>query len=175
VKIGWTIALLVLLAMPVWAQEKVKIGFIDLQRAISESQAGKKAKERFEAEVKKIEVDLLKEKQEVERLKSDFEKRSPLLKEEERRNLEKEFQRRYVGYQRVMRDSQEELRLKEGEMTAEILKGLEKVVAEVGKGENFTLIFERSQLLYIDQGVDITNRVIQLYNSRAPAKGTKGK
>jgi len=53
VKIGWTIALLVLLAMPVWAQEKVKIGFIDLQRAISESQAGKKAKERFEAEVKK--------------------------------------------------------------------------------------------------------------------------
>ncbi|MBI2999971.1 MAG: OmpH family outer membrane protein [Deltaproteobacteria bacterium] len=174
-KIGWTSALLVLLAMPVWAQEKVKIGFIDLQRAISESQAGKKAKERFETEVKKFEAELLKEKHEVERLKGDFEKRSPLLKEEERRNLEKEFQRRYLGYQRVMRDSQEELRQKEGEMTAEILKELEKIVAEVGKGENFTLIFERSQLPYSDPGIDIPNRVIQLYNTRAPAKGTKGK
>ena len=174
-KIAWTVALLALLSVPVWAQEKVKIGFIDLQRAISESQAGKKAREKFEAEVKKIEGDLLKEKQEMERLKGDFDKRSPLLKEEERRNLEKEFQKRYLGYQRVMQDSQEELRQKEREMTGEILKELEKIVAEVGKGENFTLILERSQVLYTDQGVDITNKVIQLYNSRAPAKGAKGK
>ena len=174
-KKGWVVSLLVLLAMPAWAQEKIKIGHIDLQRAISESQAGKRAKERFETELKKVEADLLKERQEGERLKSDFDKRNPLLKEEERRNLEKEFQRRYLGYQRTMRDYQEELRQKEGEMTSEILKELEKVVAEVGKSEKFTLIFERSQLLYSDQGIDITNKVIQLYNSRAPAKGAKGK
>lgn len=174
-KKGWVVSLLVLLAMPAWAQEKVKIGYIDLQRAISESQAGKKARERFEAEVKKAEADLLKERQEVERLKSDFDKRNPLLKEEERRNLEKEFQRRYLGYQRTMRDHQEELRQKEGEMTSEILKELEKVVAEVGKNEKFTLIFERAQLLYSDQGIDITSKVIQMYNSRAPGKGAKGK
>lgn len=171
----WAVSLLLLLTVPVWAEEKVKIGFIDIQRAISESQAGKRAKERFEAELKKAESDLFKEKQEVERLKADFDKRSPLLKEEERRNFEKEFQRRYVGYQRNMRDYQEELRQKEGEMTAEILKELEKIVAEVGKTEKFSLIFERSQLLYIDQGVDLTNKVIQMYNSRAPGKGGKGK
>ncbi|MBI2357617.1 MAG: OmpH family outer membrane protein [Deltaproteobacteria bacterium] len=174
-KKGWVVYLLLLLAAPAWAQEKVKIGYIDLQRAITESQAGKKAKERFEAEVKKAEADLLKERQEVERLKSDFDKRNPLLKEEERRNLEKEVQRRYLGYQRTMREYQEELRQKEGEMTSQILKELEKVVAEVGKNEKFMLIFERAQLLYSDQGIDITNKVIQLYNSRGPAKGAKGK
>lgn len=174
-KKGWVVFLLLLLAAPAWAQEKAKIGYIDLQRAISESQAGKKAKERFEAEVKKAEADLLKERQEVERLKSDFDKRNPLLKDEERRNLEKEVQRRYLGFQRTMRDYQEELRQKEGEMTSEILKELEKIVAEVGKNEKFMLIFERAQLLYSDQGIDITNKVIQLYNSRNPAKGAKGK
>lgn len=172
---GWVIFLLVLLALPAWAQEKVRIGYIDLQRAINESQAGKKAKERFEAEVKRVEADLLKERQEVERLKSDFDKRNSLLKEEERRNLEKDFQRRYLGYQRTMRDYQEELRQKEGEMTTEILKDLEKIVTEVGKTEKFTLIFERAQLLYSDQGIDITNKVIELYNSRAAEKGAKGK
>jgi len=175
VKKEWAVSLLLLLAVPVWAQEKVKIGFVDIQRAISESFAGKRAKEKFDVEVKKAESDLLKEKQEVERLKADFDKRSPLIKEEERRNLEKEFQRRYVGYQRNMRDYQEELRQKEGEMTGEILKELEKIVAEVGKSEKFTLIFERSQLLYSDQGTDLTNKVIQVYNSRAPGKGGKGK
>ena len=152
------------------AQEKIKIGFIDLQRAISESTAGKKAKARFEAQVKKAETDLLKEKQELERLRSDLDKKGPLLKDEERRNLEADLQRRYVQYQRTMGDHQQDLRQKEGEMTGDILKELQQIVTEIGKAEKFTLIFERSQLLYNDQGIDITSKVIETYNGRTKSK-----
>jgi len=137
-----------------------------VQRAISESQAGKRAKDRFQAQVKKAEADLLKEKQELERLKSELDKKGPLLKEDERRNLEGDLQRRYVNYQRTMTDQQQELRQKEGEMTGDILKELEKIVNEVGKAEKFTLILERSQILYSDQAIDITTKVIDVYNSR---------
>jgi outer membrane protein len=154
-----------------WSKDKViKIGFIDIQRAISESQAGKRAKERFQAQVKKAEADLLKEKSEIERLKTDLDKKGPLLKDEEKRNLEADLQRRYVNYQRGMQDQQQELRQKEGEMTGDILKELEKIVNEVGKAEKFTLILERSQILYSDQGIDITNRVIEAYNARSKSK-----
>lgn len=148
------------------AQEKIKIGFIDIQKAITESAAGKKAKARFDAQVKKAESDLLKEKQELERLKSDFDKKGPLLKEDERRNLEAELQRRYLQYQRTGQDHQQELRQKEGEMTSDILKELQQIVIEIGKAEKFTLIFERSQILYHDQGIDITHKVIETYNKR---------
>jgi outer membrane protein len=175
VKKGWMVFFILLFSASAWAQEKIKMGYIDIQRAIVESQSGKKAKENFQAQVKKAEGELLKEKQELERLKSDLDKKSPLLKEEERRSLEKELDRRYLGYQRTMRDSQEELRQRENEMTGVILKELEKIVAEIGKNEKFTLILERSQVLYIDQGIDITNKVIEVYNSRSPGKVTKGK
>ncbi|HEV8341050.1 MAG TPA: OmpH family outer membrane protein [Candidatus Binatia bacterium] len=174
-KKGWMVFFMLLFSASAWAQEKIKMGYIDIQRAIVESQSGKKAKENFQAQVKKAEGELLKEKQELERLKSDLDKKSPLLKEEERRSLEKELDRRYVGYQRTMRDSQEELRQRENEMTAVILRELEKIVAEIGKNEKFTLILERSQVLYIDQGIDITNKVIEVYNSRSPGKVTKAK
>ena len=153
-----------------WSQEKIKIGFIDIQRAISESQSGKRAKERFQAQVKKAEADLLKEKQELDRLKAELDKKGPLLKDEERRNLEGDLQRRYVTYQRSMSDQQQELRQRENEMTGDILKELEKIVNEVGKAEKFTLILERSQILYSDQGIDITGRVIEAYNARSKAK-----
>jgi outer membrane protein len=161
---------LFLSAETAWSQERVKIGFIDVQRAISESQAGKRAKEKFQAQIKKAEGDLLKEKSELERLKSDLDKKGPLLKDEERRNLEAELQRRYTTYQRGMTDQQQDLRQKESEMTADILKELEKIVNEVGKAEKFTLILERSQVLYSDQGIDITNRVIDAYNGRSKPK-----
>jgi outer membrane protein len=157
-------------ATPSWGQDRVKIGFIDIQRAISESQAGKRAKQNFQAEVKRVETELLREKQELERLKSDFDKKGPLLKEEERRNLEGDLQRRYVNYQRAMQDQQQVLRQKEGQMTSDILKELEKIVNEVGKAEKFTLILERNQILYSDQGIDITNKVINVYNSRSQSK-----
>jgi outer membrane protein len=175
VKGTWIVFVLLLWLQPAWGQERVKIGFIDLQRAIMESQAGKSAKDRFQIEVKRVESDLLKEKQEVERLKSEMDKKGMLLKAEERSNMEKELQRRVVNYQRRVNDSQQELRQREGEMTSEILKDLEKIVTEVGKNEKFTLILERSQVLYSDQGVDITPKVVELYNSRASGKVTKAK
>ena len=158
---------MLVLLLPAVASAQVKIGFIDIQRAISESAAGKRAKDKFQAQVKKAEADLLKEKNDLERLKAELDKKGPLLKEDERRNLEGDLQKRYVNYQRSMSDQQQDLRQKEGEMTADILKELEKIVNEVGKAEKFTLILERSQILYSDQGVDITNKVVETFNSRS--------
>jgi outer membrane protein len=164
-KIVSAIFLLLLVAVPVRGQEGVKIGFVNLDRALNESRAGRSALEKLQADVKATESSLLKEKQDLERLRSDIDKKGLLLKEEERRNLEKEFQRRVRNYQREMRDSQEELNQRKNELMAGILKGLEKVVTEIGKKEKFTLILERSQVLYTDQGVDITDTVIKRYDS----------
>ena len=163
----WLVVFLTLLCVPaIGAQERVKIGFIDIQRAISDSNAGKRAKERFQAQVKKAEAELLKEKTELERLKADLDKKGPLMKEEERRNLEGDLQRRYVNYQRTMTDHQQELRQKEGALTGDILKELGKIVNDIGKSDKFTLILERNQILYSDQGIDVTNKVIEVFNSR---------
>jgi len=163
----WLVAgMLVLSCTVALAQERIKIGFIDVQRIISESQAGKKAKDRFQAQVKKAEADVQKERQDLERLKNDLDKKGPLLKDEERRNLEADLQKRSVTLQRTLGDYQQDLQRRNNEMMAEILKELEQVVTEVGKADKFTLILERSQILYSDQAIDITNKVIDAYNSR---------
>lgn len=175
---AFAVLFFLLFAMPAWAQQ-IKIGLIDIQKAISDSQQGKKAREKFQVQVKKVEADMSRQKQEVEKIKADIDKKGPLLKEDDRRKLEADLQKKYVVYQRDLRDFQEELQQKEREITTEILKELEGVVVEVGKSEKFTLILERSQLLYSDQGIDITSRVVELYNSRSggaaaakpPAKG----
>jgi outer membrane protein len=166
VKYWLVVGMLVVSCSVAFAQERIKIGFIDIQRIIAESQAGKKAKDRFQAQVKKAEADVQKERQDLERLKSDLDKKGPLLKEDERRNLEADFQKRSVILQRTMGDYQQDLQRKNNEMMAEILKELEQVVTEIGKAEKFTLILERSQILYSDQATDITSRVIEVYNSR---------
>jgi len=166
VKYWLVIATLALSVSFASAQERMKIGYIDVQRVIAESQSGKRAKERFQVQVKKAEADVQKERQDLERLKSDLDKKGPLLKEEERRSMEADLQKRSVILQRTMNDYQQDLRQKESEIMSEILKEVEQIVNEVGKAEKFTLIFERSQIIYSDQGIDITSKVIETYNSR---------
>lgn len=164
----WLVLLLLGLSWtPGWAQERLKIGVIDVQRVVAESAAGKRAGENLKAQVKKAEADTLKERQDLERLRNDLDKKGPLLKEEERRSLEMDFQKRSVNLQRTMGDLQQEIQVKEREMMQSILKDLEVVVSDLGKAEKFTMILARQQLLFVDQGVDITNRVIEAFNSRA--------
>ena len=144
------------------AQDRMKIGYIDVRRVVTESAPGKRAGERLQAQLKKAEADTLKERQDLERLRADLE--GPLLKEEERRNLELDFQKRSVTLQRTMGDLQQEIQLREREMMQDILKDLEGVVSEIGKADKFTLILDRSQILFGDQAIDLTNKVIETFN-----------
>ena len=160
------IGMLVLCSSVATAQDRIKIGFIDIQRVISESQAGRQAKDRFQAQLKKAEADVAKERADLERIRADIDKKGPLLKEEERRALEADFQKRSVALQREMSDYQQDLQQKNQQLMSDILKDLEQIVNEVGKADKFTLILERSQILYSDQGIDITSKVIDTYNSR---------
>ncbi|HEY2989779.1 MAG TPA: OmpH family outer membrane protein [Candidatus Binatia bacterium] len=163
-------------AAPAWGQQ-VKIGLVDLPRAVLESQQGKLAKDKLQAQVKKAEADMIRERQEIEKAKADFDKKAPLLKDDDRRKMEGELQKRIVNYQRGAQDLQNDLGQKQRDAEAAILKDLEGVVTEIGKNEKFTFILERSQLLYSDQAIDITAKVIELYNSRTAgaAKAAKGK
>lgn len=163
----WLLVIALAVFPSVASAQVVKVGFIDIQKVIGESAAGKRAKERFQVQVKKAEGDIQKERIDLERLKADIEKKGPLLKDEERRNLEADFQKRSVILQRTMGDYQQDLQQKEREMMGDILKDLEQIVSDVGKAEKFTMIFEKSQILYNDPSTDITNRVIETYNSRA--------
>ena len=100
--------LLCLLCVPAVAraQDSLKLGYVDLQRALNESEAGKKAKDSFKSEVDRMEQSLERRKSEVEKLKDELEKKGLLLREEERDTLERD-----AGLTRALGDSAERLAL----------------------------------------------------------------
>src|SRR5262245_59017865 len=93
------------------AQEHLKIGYVDLQKALNESAAGKAAKEKFKTEVDRAEQTLERRKSEVEKLKDELEKKGLLLKEEERDALERDYRDKLRDFERSYKDSQQELQI----------------------------------------------------------------
>ena len=109
----------VLLAAPAVRAEEFKLGTVDLQRALNECDAGKKAKEDFKTQVDKLQAELAKQKGEIEKIKDDVEKKGMVLKDDERKNIERDYQKKLRDFQRTYKDSQAELQQRDNELTAE--------------------------------------------------------
>jgi len=150
--------------------EDLRIGYVDLQKALNESEAGKQAKEKFKGEVDRMEQSLEKRKQEVEKLKDELEKKGLLLKEEERESLERDYRQKMRDFERQYKDSQQELQIKDRDMTGRILEDLRLVIQNMGEQGSYTVILEGNNtvVLYGSKAIDLTDSVIKTYNARSP-------
>lgn len=148
------------------AAQEIRIGYVDLQRALNECEAGKRAKEEFKKQVDRLQGDLEKQKQQLEALREQLEKKALVMKEEERRNLENDYRKRLRDFERSYKDSQGELQVKDSELTSDILRELHKVIHAYGQREGYTLILENSSstVLYSSQDADLTDRIIEQFN-----------
>lgn len=167
-RVGVAAALLAILCAPGLAAADVKIGYVDLQRALNESSAGKKAKEDFRGQVDKLETQLKGKKEELDRLKEELESKGTVMADDRRRKLETEFESKRLDLKRRFEDSQAELQKKDQELTGKIIQDLQSIIKEVGDRDGFTLILElgSSPVLYFKKSADITDDVLSVYNGR---------
>lgn len=148
---------------------EMKVGVVDFQRAINETEAGKKAERALNTALaeKKKKFDIL--KTELETLRQDFEKQRLVLSGkalEEKRNA---LQQKLMAVEQTGASYEQELAGQKAQSLKKILDGLQTVVQGIGKNDGFTFIFEKSQggVLFTAGAQDITDRVIQEYNKSA--------
>jgi outer membrane protein len=151
----------------------VRIGYVDLVKALNESESGKKAKTDLEFLIKTKQTTIDEKGKAIEKTKADLEKQSSVLSPDARKAKEEEMERLLRDYQRLVADSQNEVKKKEGEITGDILKDLRAIVQKIGEEEGYTLILESAegQILYAKKEADLTEIVLKKYNeSKAKSK-----
>ncbi len=144
----------------------VKLGYIDMQRALNGSEAGKEAKEQLAARVKKYQDEINVKQEDLKKLKDELEKQGMLLSDSARAAKEKDYQNKLKDFQRFTKDAQDELQGKDEEFTRKILEGMEKVIQEYGRKNGYTFIFVRNEsMLFVDDKTDLTEEVLKLFNA----------
>ena len=169
-KVSLMFILSMVLSLPghAWGSDTEGIVYVDLQKALIMSDAGKEAKEKFAQKVNKAQKKIEVKQGELGKLKESIEKKGLLLSEEAREEKEKEYQKELRDYQRFVRDSQEELKGEEAEMSKKIIRELGKVIERMGKEGKYTLILGKntSGILYASDTIDISDEVIKAYNEQ---------
>lgn len=159
------VVMLMMVATPVVAAE-VKVAYVDLQKALVVSDAGKAAKTTMGKRVKEFQATAQQRQQTLKNLNEELEKKKLMLSADARAEKERDYQQQSKDFQRFIKDAQEELQREEGRLGRDILEGLGKVIKELGDKEGYTLVLEKSNggLLYADESIDVTDKVIAAYN-----------
>ena len=170
--ISLTVSLALLAGITVCTAAELKIGYVDIQRVIAESKAGKSANEKFTVDANRVRDDLLKEKEKIEQAAEMLQKQSAMLTDDVRRSKELDMARRQRDFERMVQDQKAELQLKEAQFTGEILENLIPIVRDYGKKHEFSIIFERSErlLLHVDPSLDLTDKIMAILDSGSQNK-----
>jgi len=149
------------------ASPDLKVGYVDMQRALTGSRAGSEAQKKYEDEVKKSQVKIDEKKKEFEAQKAEFAKQRDSLSEKARTEREDKLISMEKELRRSFQDAQEKLRRSNAGLVGELVKKLRTVVERMGKEESFTMILERGgqSVLYADNQIDLTERVIKEFDS----------
>jgi outer membrane protein len=168
--------LLFMAASPVLAVEtSMKIGLVDLFKAVNESEQGKKAKAELESMIKGKQDNLEEKGKAIEKLKTELDKQGGVLSAEAKKAKEEEMERLTREYQRTVSDSQNDVRKKEGELTGRIVKDLRDVVTAIAQEDKYTLILEKAEglILFSDNSLEITDQVIKRFDESKSKNGKK--
>src|SRR2546428_7369302 len=135
----WLVTVALVLAAAPLAAVEAKIAVVDMQRALNECEAGKRAKDQVKAKFEHSQNQLKKQREDLDRLKEDYERKATVLKDEERRNLEKDLESRGLEFKRKYEAFQRDLKETDAELTKSTVQELSQLVRGSGGQHGPTL------------------------------------
>ena len=158
------VLVLSMLMMASFAKAEAKVGYIDMQKAIQSTSAGKKAKTELEGDFNKKKKELEKKEADLKKMGEDLEKKKSVLSEDALNKKQAELQDEMLKYRDVVGKSQLEIQKKERELTAPILEKMKKLIAKLAKEKGYAMVIENTQMvLYATPEADLTDEVIKAF------------
>jgi outer membrane protein len=158
------------LALSAPALAEIKIGYVDVRAVLAESNTGKQHRATVEKYVKDKQAALKKEEEKLNGLKQSFEKEALTLSDAQKQQKQKEFQEKVQALQKMAQDAERELQQKDREYTGKSIETVRAIVAEVAREEKVNLVIGRGEVLYAEDGMDLTAKVSQKFDARAGKK-----
>lgn len=153
------------------AKVEGKIGVVDPSRVLSETNAGKKAKESLGAFSKNRQVLIEMDEKELRRMEEDFGRQASVLSPTAKKEREDQFRRRVAEYQQKAGELNREVQEKQKDVLEGFREKVGLVVGKISKRLGLQIIMDKGKggpTLYSDEGLDITGQVIEEFNREYP-------
>src|SRR5687768_8986136 len=126
------------------AHAEMKIGYVDLQRALNEVEEGKNAKAKLKKDFDGKQTMLDAKQEELKKMKGDLDKQALVLAEDKKRAKQEELQSKFFELQGLYAKLQKELTEQEATLTKAIFDKMGGIINEIAERDGFTMVFEKN-------------------------------
>jgi outer membrane protein len=150
-------------AVSATAQE-LKIGYVNSERVVRESDIAKRSQAKLEAEFSKREKDLNDQNSALRAQAEKLDRDAPTLSETEKTRRQRELVELDRDLQRKHREFQEDLTQRKNEELATVVERTNRVIKQIFETEKYDLILQEA--VFWSPKVDITDKVIKALNAQ---------
>jgi outer membrane protein len=153
------------------AKVEGRVGVVDPARVLSDTNAGKKAKDSLSAFAKNRQALIEMEEKELRRMEEDIGRQASVLSATAKREREEQFRRRVAEYQQKAGEMNREVQEKQKDVLEGFREKMELIVGKVSKRLGLQVVMDKGKggpTLYSDEGLDITGQVIDEFNREYP-------
>jgi len=146
--------------------EEIKLGYVDLQRALEETEDGRKARASLKKDFDAKQKELDERQDELKKSIDDLDKKRTLLSTDLQRSKEAEIQKKMQEAQQILMRHQQELAGKEASALQPIVDRMQRIIFKMSQAENFTMVFDKKQsgVVFAKPHLDLTNELIRRFN-----------
>jgi outer membrane protein len=146
--------------------KELKIGYINSERILNESQDYKDAKKILEEEEKKYSKQARDMELDIQNLEDEIEAQSLMWSEEKKIEKQQEAQNLYLKYQQFLQEiwgQTGKLYQRNLELSKPIVDKINDVITRIGEAEGYDMIFDGAagNLVFAKPEFDLTDRVIE--------------
>ena len=144
-----------------------EVAYVDLQRALLETNEGKKAKAALEKMKAERQKKLDQRQTQLKTLQQNLESQRAFMAPEVLRQKEAEFGQQLRELQMTYANLRQELATEEAKRTNKLLARMLKIVEKIGKTRKYAAVLERneSRVLWAPSKHDLTNEVIRKFDA----------
>jgi outer membrane protein len=144
------------------AEPSVKVGIVDLQRAVSECKQGIAARADIQKKTEQFNTELKAKLAEIEKLKTELEKNAGKLSADARTSREKLLQKKMREFQNRQQEAKEEIKQTESDYLKKIISKFGAIIGKIGGEGKFSAILDQSAgVLYFGKETDITSLLVK--------------
>jgi len=159
------ISLLVLIFSLNLFSNEIKIGTVDLQRAIESVNQSKKAREKMDKEFGEKQKLLKAKEEEVRKMYEDFQKKALVISEKAKTDMQAEIQKKYMEASQLANQFQEEYQKKIAEIRDPMIKSMTSIIEDIAKEKKLDFVYaNQTGIIYAKSPIDLTNDLIKKYN-----------
>lgn len=150
--------------IPALAQAQGKTAVVNLDDALSNSQAGKTGLSQLRTKFEAREKTLTQQGEELKKLQDDLQKQSVALSQEAMRGKAADFEAKAKKYLDERNKLQQEEQQAQQTVLQPLLAKLQKIVGEYAKKHGYSVILEARSVPYFDPSLDITESIRQEFD-----------